>query len=55
MSQKLQKTHENPYINPYHYSLIKILIEDELNIRNDSWDKFLDQNVFASVNEIPKE
>jgi len=49
MSEKVQKTTTNPCSSLYHYFLIKILVEDELNIRHDSWANFLSWNGFINV------
>jgi len=38
MSQGVQENSTNPHHSLYHYGLIKLLIEDELKFRNDSWD-----------------
>jgi hypothetical protein len=49
MSQGVQENSTNPHHSLYHYGLIKLLIEDELKFRNDSWDSFLVRNAFNSI------
>ena len=55
MSQKVRKISQNPHHSLYHYGLIRILIEDELVLRNEDWNNFLKQNGFILVDNIPIE
>lgn len=48
MSQGFCRAIKNPRASLYHYRLIKILIVDELGIRNDSWDDFFQGNGFIT-------
>ena len=43
MSRKVQKHYGNAYNSIYHHGLVKILIEDELHLRNDSWVNFVER------------
>jgi hypothetical protein len=47
MAHQVQKHPQNPTPSLYHYGLIKILIENELYTRDDSWGDFLNRNVFV--------
>ena len=43
MSRQVHKHSGNPYNSLYHHGLIKILIEDELHVRRDTWDNFVNR------------
>ena len=43
MSRRVQKHSSNPYNSIYHHGLVKILIEDELHLRKDSWVNFVER------------
>ena len=43
MSRRVQKHFGNPYNSLYHHGLINILIDDELHIRKDTWDNFVNK------------
>ena len=43
MSRRVQKHFGNPYNNLYHQWLVKIIIEDELHLRKDSWVNFVER------------
>ena len=43
MSRRVQNHSGNPYNSLYHHGLVKILIEDELHVRKDSWVNFVER------------
>ena len=43
MLRRVQKHSGNPYNNIYHHGLVKIIIEDELHFRKDSWENFVER------------
>ena len=43
---KFRKNPRSPYSNIYHHDFIKIMIEDEVTLRNDSWFNILNKNGF---------
>ena len=43
MSRRVQKHSGNPYNSLYHHRLVKILIEDEMHPRKDSWVNFVER------------
>lgn len=53
MSQGVCKAVKNSRDNLYHNGLIKLLIVDELGVRNDNWDGFLQQNELMAVSKEP--
>ena len=48
MSKGVQKHSGNPYNSFYHHGLVKILIEDELHLRKDNWENFVER-----IRDIP--
>ena len=55
MSHRVQKICRNPYNRIYHNALTKLLIEDELNLRHDSWSNFLRHNGFIHVVRVDRD
>ena len=51
MSATVQKHVGNIEPHIYHHGLIKILIEEQLKIRKDTWEKFLIRNHFQEAAE----
>ena len=43
MLRRVQKNSGNPYNSIYHLELVKILIENEVHLRKDNWENFVDR------------
>ena len=43
MSRRVQKHSGNPYNSLYHHRLVENLIEDELHLRKDNWENFVER------------
>lgn len=55
MPHRDQKNFRNPYNSLYHYVLIKLLLEYELNLRHDSWSDFLRCNGFIPAIRVDQD
>jgi len=54
MSTIVQKNIDDVEPHLYHHGLIKILVENHLKERKDTWEKFLVRNFFQDPPEVPK-
>lgn len=52
MAFNIQRNYRNVDRNLSHFGLIKIMVEEELQLRGDNWEDFLLRNHFK---EAPKE
>lgn len=54
MCTTIQKNIEDIEPHLYHHGLVKILIEDQLKKKRDTWERFLVRKYFQDPPEIPK-
>ena len=52
MSTTVQKNIDDVKPHLYHHGLIKILVENQLKKRKDTWEKFLVRNFFQDPLEV---
>ena len=54
MSTTVQKNIGDIEPHLYHHGLVRILIEDQLKKKKDTWDRFLVRNYFQEPSEAPE-
>jgi len=54
MSTTVQKNLDDVEPHLYHHGLIKILVENQLKERRDTWEQFLIRNFFQDPPKIPE-
>ena len=54
MSTTVQKNIDDVEPHLYHHGLIKILVENHLKERENTWEKFLVSNFFQDPPEVPE-
>ena len=54
MCTTVQKNIEDIEPHLYHHGMVKILIEDQLKKKSDTWERFLVRNYFQDPPKIPE-